>query len=108
VTECPLFIDPIAAGEGDEVDDNPVPRWFLAAAIVILTIAAYYLGSFLNGPRATSPHRFEHGREVVGGTGHGEATPTATAAPTSPAPTVSGSAVPSPGGSATPSSTVSP
>jgi hypothetical protein len=64
VTERPLFIDPIAAGDGDEVDDNPAPRWFLLVAVALLALAAYYLASFLNGPRDSSPHRFERGREV--------------------------------------------
>lgn len=58
MTERPLFIDPVATGDGDEVVDNPAPRWFLAVALVILAVAAYYLAAFLDGPRETSPHNF--------------------------------------------------
>ena len=65
MTERPLFIDPITTGTGDDVDDNPAPRWFVAAALVILVVAAYYLASFVNGPRESSPHRFDHGAEVA-------------------------------------------
>jgi len=64
VTERPLFIDPIATGSGDDVDDNPAPRWFAIVALVILGVAAYYLASFMGGPRESSPHRFENGRQV--------------------------------------------
>jgi len=64
MTERPLFIDPIAIGGGDDVDDAPAPRWFALVALVILGVAAYYLGSFLDGPRDTSRHRFESGVEV--------------------------------------------
>jgi hypothetical protein len=64
VTERPLFIDPIAVGGGDDVDDAPAPRWFVLAALLLLGLAAYYLGSFLDGPRDDSPHRFQPGREV--------------------------------------------
>ena len=64
MTERPLFIDPIATGDGDEVDDNPAPAWFLAAAVLLLVLAAYYLSAFLGGPRESSPHRFEKGRAV--------------------------------------------
>ena len=64
MTERPLFIDPIAVGSGDDVDDTPAPRWFMLVALVILGVAAYYLGTFLNGPRDSSPHRFQPGREV--------------------------------------------
>jgi hypothetical protein len=60
----PLFIDPIAVGSGEDVDDAPVPRWFVLVAIAVLAVAAYYLGSFLDGPRASSPHNFQHGAEV--------------------------------------------
>lgn len=65
MTERPLFIDPIATGDGDDVDDNPAPRWFLALALVILGIAAYYGAAFAGGPRESSPHRFP--TEQVGG-----------------------------------------
>ena len=58
MTERPLFIDPISTGDADEVDDNPAPRWVVAAALVILGLAAYYLAAFLDGPRETSPHNF--------------------------------------------------
>jgi hypothetical protein len=61
VTERPLFIDPITVGAGDDVDHAPAPLWFVVVALVLLAVAAYYLGSFLNGPRASSPHNFEHG-----------------------------------------------
>ena len=64
MTERPLFIDPIAVGTADDVDDAPAPRWFVAVAVVLLAIAAYYLGSFWGGPRASSPHRFTPGHEV--------------------------------------------
>lgn len=60
----PLFIDPIATGSGEDVDDAPAPRWFVVVAIALLAVAAYYLGSFLDGPRASSPHNFEHGAAV--------------------------------------------
>lgn len=64
MTDRPLFVDPIAVGGGDDVDDAPAPRWFVLVALVILGVAAYYLGTFLNGPRDASPHRFQPGREV--------------------------------------------
>lgn len=64
MTERPLYIDPITVSAGDEVDDAPAPRWFVAVAVLLLAIAAYYLGSFWSGPRASSPHRFQPGREV--------------------------------------------
>jgi hypothetical protein len=96
VTERPLFIDPIVTGEGDEVDENPAPRWFLLAALVILVAAAYYLGSFLSGPRASSPHRFEHGREVSEQVRPDEPAPSASGAAPSPSPApASASASPS-------------
>jgi hypothetical protein len=64
VTERPLFIDPIAVGSGEDVDDAPAPRWFVLVAITLLAVAAYYLGSFISGPRASSPHNFDHGARV--------------------------------------------
>jgi hypothetical protein len=64
MSERPLFIDPIAVGGGDDVDDAPAPRWFVLVALALLALAAYYVGSFLDGPRDTSPHRFKPGREV--------------------------------------------
>jgi hypothetical protein len=64
MAERPLFIDPILVGGGDEVDDAPAPRWFVLAALALLAVAAYYLGSFAGGPRDSSPHRFTPGREV--------------------------------------------
>ena len=64
MTERPLFIDPIAVGAGDEVDDAPVPRWFVLVALALVALAAYDLGSFFDGPRDSSPHRFQPGREV--------------------------------------------
>ena len=64
MTERPLFIDPVLVAEGDGVDDARAPFWFVAVAVVILAIAVYYLGSFWSGPRSSSPHRFEPGREV--------------------------------------------
>ena len=63
MTERPLFIDPIAVGGGDDVDDEPAPRWFVLVALVLAGIAAYYAGTFWSGPRET-PHRFEPGRHV--------------------------------------------
>lgn len=71
MTERPLFIDPITTDTGDDVDDHPAPRWFLTVALVILAIAAYYLASFLSGPRESSPHRFQPGREVYERVGSG-------------------------------------
>lgn len=64
MTVRPLFIDPIAVGGADDVDDAPAPRWFVLVALVLLATAAYYLGSFIDGPREESPHRFEPGRGV--------------------------------------------
>jgi hypothetical protein len=64
VTERPLFIDPITVGSGDDVDHAPAPVWFVVVALVLLAVAAYYLGSFLDGPRATSPHTYQHGASV--------------------------------------------
>lgn len=64
MTERPLFIDPITTGDGDDVDDNPMPRWFAPVAVLILAMAAYYLAAFMDGPRETSPHRFDRGHEV--------------------------------------------
>jgi hypothetical protein len=64
MTERPLFIDPIAVGGGDDVDDAPAPRWFVLVALTILAAAAYYLATFLDGPRDASRHRFEPGREL--------------------------------------------
>jgi hypothetical protein len=60
----PLYIDPITVGTGEDVDDAPAPRWFVVAAVALLAVAAYYLGSFLDGPRASSPHNFRRGAEV--------------------------------------------
>jgi hypothetical protein len=60
----PLFIDPIAVGGGDDVDDAPAPRWFALVALVLLAAAAYYAAAFWGGPRENSPHRFSPGREV--------------------------------------------
>lgn len=77
MTERPLFIDPITTGTGDDVDDNPAPRWFLLVALLLLTIAAYYLASFLSGPRESSPHRFQPGREVYEQVGTGASAPPA-------------------------------
>ncbi|HEV2890884.1 MAG TPA: hypothetical protein VGX28_10975 [Frankiaceae bacterium] len=71
MTERPLFIDPIATGDGDEVDHNPAPRWYLALALLILGIAAYYLAAFSDGPRESSPHRFP--TEQVGASESAEA-----------------------------------
>ena len=79
MTERPLFIDPITTGDGDDVDDNPAPRWFLAVAALILVLAAYYLSAFMEGPRETSPHNFQRGREVHE-RGGGGASPSAEAA----------------------------
>lgn len=64
MTERPLFIDPIAVSAGDDVDDARAPLWFVVVALVVLAAAAYYLGSFLNGPRASSPHTYREGTEV--------------------------------------------
>lgn len=64
MTERPLFIDPIAIGGGEDVDDAPVPRWFVLVALVLVAAAAYYLGSFLDGPRDSSKHDFDTGRAV--------------------------------------------
>lgn len=64
MTERPLFVDPIAVGSGADVDDAPAPWWFVAIALVVVAVAAYYLGSFWSGPRSSSPHRFDRGREV--------------------------------------------
>lgn len=64
MTERPLFIDPIAVGGGDDVDDAPAPRWFLLTALVILLAAGYYAAAFWGGPREDSPHRFQPGRTV--------------------------------------------
>lgn len=64
MTERPLFIDPITVRGGDDVDDARAPWWFVAVALVLLAVAAYYLGSFWSGPRGSSPHRFQPGREV--------------------------------------------
>ena len=64
MTERPLFIDPITVGDGADVDDAPAPWWFAVVALVLLSVAGYYLGSFWSGPRPSSPHNFEHGRTV--------------------------------------------
>ena len=64
MTERPLFIDPVNLGGDDEVDDVPVPRWFAVVALLLFGIAAYYLATFLSGPRESSPHNFRPGREV--------------------------------------------
>lgn len=64
MTDRPLFIDPITVGSGDDVDDAAAPVWFVVVALVILAVAAYYLGSFLDGPRATSPHTYDRGAAV--------------------------------------------
>jgi hypothetical protein len=64
VTERPLFIDPVDVGGDGEVDDADVPRWFAVVALLILAVAAYYLATFLGGPRDSSPHNFQPGREV--------------------------------------------
>lgn len=65
MTERPLFIDPVAIGSGDDVDDNPAPRWFVLVALVLLAAAAYYLGSFLDGPRDSWRHDLDHGRTTL-------------------------------------------
>lgn len=64
MTERPLFIDPVNLHGDGEVDDADVPRWFLLVALLLLGIAAYYFSTFLSGPRHSSPHNFEPGREV--------------------------------------------
>lgn len=64
MTERPLFIDPIAVGGGDDVDDAPAPRWFLLVALLLAGIAVSYAATFWGGPREESPHRFQPGREV--------------------------------------------
>ena len=64
MTERPLFIDPIAIGGGDDVDDAPAPRWVLLVALLIAGIAAAYAATFWSGPRESSEHRFQPGREV--------------------------------------------
>jgi hypothetical protein len=64
MTERLLFVDPIAIGAGDDVDDARAPWWFVVVAVFVLGVAAYYLGSFWGGPRDSSPHRFQPGREV--------------------------------------------
>ena len=64
MTERPLFIDPIAVGNGDEIDDAPAPRWFLLVALALLGLAAYYLATFMDGPKDSDPNRFQPGREV--------------------------------------------
>ena len=64
MTERPLFIDPITIGSGDDVDDAPAPAWFVLVALAILAVAGYYLGSFLDGPRGSSPHTYDHGAAV--------------------------------------------
>ena len=64
MTERPLFIDPIAVGTGDDVDDERAPFWFVLVALAILAVAGYYLGSFLDGPRASSPHNYKSGVAV--------------------------------------------
>lgn len=71
MTERPLFIDPITTGDGDDVDDNPAPTWFVAVALVILGVAAYYVASFSGGPRESSPHQFDRGAEVAAETAEG-------------------------------------
>ena len=111
MTERPLFIDPITTGDGDEVADNPAPRWFLVASALILLAAVYYLASFLNGPRETSPHTFDSGREAYErvqtepsakpSEAAASATPSASAAP-------SASASAAPSGSASPSASATP
>ena len=64
MTERPLFIDPIAVGGGDDVDDAPAPRWFALVALVLLLAAGAYAAAFWNGPGEDSPHRFQPGLEV--------------------------------------------
>ena len=76
MTERPLFIDPIAVGGGDDVDDAPAPRWFMLLALVLLVAAASYAAAFWNGPRDASPHRFQPGLETYESvTSGGGATP---------------------------------
>jgi hypothetical protein len=80
MTERPLFVDPITVGDGADVDDERAPAWFVLVALTLLSVAAYYLGSFWSGPRASSPHDFESGRTVyerVGATGDEAAAPAA-------------------------------
>lgn len=60
----PLFIDPVVVGAGDDVDDAPAPRWFVLVALVLLALAAYYLGSFLDGPSDSSRHTYKSGVSV--------------------------------------------
>ncbi len=61
MTERPLFIDPITISAGD-VDDAPVPAWFVVVALLILAASAFYLVTFWEGPRLSSPHDFVDGR----------------------------------------------
>ena len=63
MSDRPLFIDPVGLADG-EVDEASVPVWFRLLAVALLTIAIYYLGSFLSGPRLSSPHNFVPGRAV--------------------------------------------
>ncbi|HEU0129489.1 MAG TPA: hypothetical protein VFQ85_00680 [Mycobacteriales bacterium] len=60
----PLFIDPVVVGAGDDVDDAPPPRWFVLVALLLVGLAAYYLGSFLDGPPKSSRHTYESGVSV--------------------------------------------
>ncbi|HVF05545.1 MAG TPA: hypothetical protein VNA20_11955 [Frankiaceae bacterium] len=64
MTERPLFIDPITVGTGDDVDDEPAPRWFALVALLILAAAAFYAVSFWGGPADEAPNRFQPGLEV--------------------------------------------
>lgn len=79
MTERPLFIDPITVGSGDDVDDEPAPRWFALVALVILAAAGFYAASFRGGPGDDAPNRFQPGLEVyerVNAPEGGAATPT--------------------------------
>ncbi len=62
MSEGPLFVDPITVSAGDDVDDGGVPVWFTVVALALLATAAYYLLTFWDGPRLSSPHDFVDGR----------------------------------------------
>ncbi len=63
MAERPAFIDPIS-DFGDDVGEGPVPGWFKLVLVLVLAAAAFYVFSYLEGPKLSSNHTFLEGSRV--------------------------------------------